>query len=80
MLGLAAETVCMDVEEAKKYVESRINDLEASKAALEARLQEVEMDLEAEYSNLCMLNNPPSKAKCIDCGIDALHQVVESIR
>ena len=72
MIGLEKETVCMNVDEAKEYVMSKIIILQETKSSSEERLSELNAELDREYNYLDALENPPSSQSncCCDCNCD----------
>lgn len=61
MRGLPKETIVMEVDEAKEYVESKLFILHNAREEVLAELNNIDAQIEAEQYKLDMLNNQPSR-------------------
>lgn len=61
MMGLPERTIVMSCEDAKDYVDAKIETLCNRKDALLTELNNIDREIDQEMEKLYMLNNPPQK-------------------
>lgn len=60
MIGMPEKTICMGLDEAMSYVQSRLIVLKQMEHDLQEKLEDVRSEIDIELDKLHMLNNPPS--------------------
>ena len=68
MVGIAKESIVMNLDEAKEYVRARLCCLYALRDETEEKLESINNEIDEELDKLDMLENPPSpRCLCSDC-------------
>ena len=76
MIGLAEKSIVMGVDDARDYVNARIEVLNQKREELLDELTSIENQIQIETDKLFMLNNPPTTCNCPNLEVPDLINIV----